>query len=171
MKYIFDTSSVIVLLEICQLKKQLRAFSVRHCIYIPDKVRQEFLEGCKIEREAIDIFSIIPPNVDNELLRYFIKNASSGEFWAISYAKNEKDCICVIDEGFGRNLCDFFKIRHIGSIGIINEMKIQGFLSEEDLTDIRARIINSKFYLSKRLLKKLDEICAFKNAFQQKKVP
>jgi predicted nucleic acid-binding protein len=159
MDYVFDTSSVIVLLEICQLRRELRAFSSKNGLYIPNKVREEFLEGCKIERDAINVFTVLPPTVDNDLLPYFTKNADSGEFWAISHAKNEKNCVCVMDEGFGRNMCDFLNVRHVGTIAIINEMKVQGFLSKGDLANIRERIANSNFYLSKRLLSKLEEIC------------
>jgi predicted nucleic acid-binding protein len=160
MKYVFDTSAVIVLLEICDLKTQLQAFSRRNLLYVPDRVREEFLEGCKIDREAINIFSPVPSIMNQELLVYFNYKTSPGEFWTISYGCTDENCVCVIDEGFGRDLCEFLKIKYTGSIGVINEMKNQGFLSKTDLANIRERIKTSKFYLSKELLKKLDEICS-----------
>lgn len=155
----FDTSAVIVLLEICGLRKQLQAFSMKNPLYISNRVREEFLDGCKIDRDAIDVFSLAPPILNKELLAYFNYKTNSGEFWTISHACNEGNCVCVLDDGFGRDLCEFLKIKYIGSIGIINEMKNQGFLSKKDLLEIREKIRGSNFYLSKNLLAKLDEIC------------
>jgi len=159
MEYVFDTSAVILLLEICGLEKQLRAFSAKNSIYITKKVKQEFLDGCKIERNAINVFSLCNSIIDERVLQYFNQNSSSGEFWTISYSCNN-DCVCVIDEGFGRNLCDFLGIQYTGSVGIIDEMRKQGFLSKEDLFEIRKRIRNSRFYLSNELLKTLDSMCS-----------
>jgi len=159
MKYVFDTSSVIVLLEICALKEQLRAFSAKHSLYVSSKVREEFMDGCKTDREALNIFSVVQPISNKDLLAYFNQKTSSGEFWTISYGCSEGDCICVLDDGFGRNLCQFLNIKYTGSIGIINEMKNEGFLSRKDLLEIRGKIRNSNFYLSKTLLDRLDEIC------------
>ncbi len=159
MEYIFDTSAVIVLLEICGLKKQIQAFSTKNSLCIPNRVREEFLNGCKIDKKDIDVFSLVQPVLNEELLPYFNRNTSSGEFWTISHGCNNTNCVCVIDDGFGRDLCRFLRIRHTGSIGIISEMKKQGFLSKEDLVSIREKIRNSRFYLSKELIAKLDEIC------------
>ncbi len=161
MNYVFDTSAVIVLLEICKIKKQLLEFGKVNGLYIPDRVREEFLDGCKIEIDAINVFTLVPPVLNKDLSSYFSQNTSSGEYWTIAHAQNEGTCICVLDDGFGRSICDFLKIKHTGSIGIINEMKKQGFLSKEDLLAIRERIRQSNFYLSKKLLIKLDEICFF----------
>lgn len=160
MDYVFDTSAVIVLLEICDLRKQLEAFSSKNFLGIPNRVREEFLEGCKIDKDAINVFSLVPSVMNQELLVYFNYQTSSGEFWTISHGCNDENCVCVIDEGFGRDLCEFLKIRYTGSIGVIEEMKRQGFLSKTDLANIREKIRNSRFYLSKILLKKLDEICS-----------
>jgi len=160
MDYIFDTSGVIVLLEICCLEKQLSAFSVRNRLYIPERVRDEFLTQCKINPSiTTKIFSVVNPKLNEKLLPYFNFDSNSGEFWAISYACHDENCCCVIDEEFGRNICAFFRVKSTGSVGIINEMKKQGFLAKQDLLEIRDRIRNSRFYLSKELLAKLDEIC------------
>ena len=159
MEYIFDTSAVIVLLEICGLKKQIQAFSTKNAVCIPNRVREEFLDGCKIDKKDVDVFALVSPVSNEELLPYFNRNTSSGEFWTISHGWNDTNCVCVIDDGFGRDLCRFLRIRHTGSIGFISEMKNQGFLSKEDLVSIRQKIRNSSFYLSKELIAKLDEIC------------
>jgi len=42
MEYVFDTSAVIVLLEICGLENQLRAFSTKNPLYMPKRVKEEF---------------------------------------------------------------------------------------------------------------------------------
>jgi predicted nucleic acid-binding protein len=159
MDYVFDTSAIIVLLEICGLEKQLQAFSSKNSLYIPNKVKEEFLDGCKIDKTIINVFSVINPNLNKVLLSYFVQSTNSGEFWAISHSCQNGNCICVIDDGFGRNLCKFLGIKFTGSIGVINEMKKQGFLSREDLLGIREKVRRSNFYLSKELLVKLDEIC------------
>jgi predicted nucleic acid-binding protein len=159
MDYVFDTSAVIVLLEICGLEKQLKAFASKNTISIPKKVREEFLDGCKINRNASNIFSVINPLPNKQLLPYFSQHSDSGEFSAISHSCYNNNCICVIDEAFGRDLCRFLDVKFTGSIGIINEMKNQGFLSKEDLLEIREKVRRSNFYLSKELLVKLDEVC------------
>lgn len=159
MNYIFDTSAVIVLLEICDLKKPLQAFSSNNSLSIPTRVREEFLDGCKSDKAAIDIFSLLPPHINKEVLPYFNNKTSSGEFWVISQGYEQVNSICVIDDGFGRELCRFLNVKHTGSIGIIQEMKQEGFLSKEDLENIRFKITKSKFYLSKELRLKLDDIC------------
>jgi predicted nucleic acid-binding protein len=159
MDYVFDTSAVIVLLEICGLEKQLQAFSSKNALYIPNKVREEFLDGCKIDKEAINAFSLVNPPPSKRLLSYFVQHSNSGEFWTISHSCSNGNCVCVIDDGFGRDLCKFLGVKFTGSIGIIDEMKKQGYLSREDLLGIREKVRRSDFYLSKELLVKLDEIC------------
>jgi predicted nucleic acid-binding protein len=159
MDYVFDTSAVIVLLEICGLGKQLEAFSRKNAISIPNKVKEEFLDGCKIDKDSLNVFSVVNPTPSKQLLSYFVQHSNSGEFWTISYSCSNGDCVCVIDDGFGRDLCKFLGMKFTGSIGIINEMKKQGYLSREDLLEIREKVGRSNFYLSKELLVKLDEIC------------
>ena len=159
MEYVFDTSVVIVLLEICGLENPLRAFSIKNPLYMPKRVKEEFLDGCKVDKEVINIFSVCNPAIDENLLTYFNQDSSSGEFWTISYCCRNDSCVCVIDEGFGRNLCKFLGIKLTGSVGLIGEMKKQGFLSRENLLEIHNKIKESHFYLSKELLEKLDSIC------------
>lgn len=160
MRYILDTSAIIVLLEICGLEDQLRSFSVENGLHIPPKVAEEFLEGANIEESVFtQLFKIVNVDLEQELLPYFNFDSSSGEFWVISYALRHRDCCCVVDEGFGRSLCTFFKVKLTGSIGLIDELKKQGFLTFNDLKKIRDKIRNSEFYLSKELLRKLNAVC------------
>ena len=107
MDFIFDTSAVIVLLEICDLKNQIQEFATKNSLFIPKRVREEFLDGCKVDKKDVDVFSILPPEIFEEFLPYFNRNTSSGEFWTISQGSKIKNCVCVIDDGFGRDLLDF----------------------------------------------------------------
>jgi len=160
MKYIFDTSSIIVLLEVCGLESQLKSFSSKNQLYMPHRVREEYLRGAKVcTATSLSLFSIITVDLSDELLPYFHFDSSSGEIWVISHVITHQDYCCVIDEEFGRNICKLFQLKLIGAIGIIQRLKEKGFLSNEDLEKIRKKIRNSHFYLSQKLLKKLDQIC------------
>lgn len=159
MNYVFDTSAVILLLEICNLERKLAEFSGKNFLYITKRVKEEFLDGCKIDQKCINVFSICNSKLDKNALQYFHGDSSSGEFWTISHSCQNNECICVIDEVFGRNICNFLGLKVTGSIGIIIEMKKQKVLSKEDLFIIREKIQKSHFYLSPRILKKLDALC------------
>jgi predicted nucleic acid-binding protein len=106
-----------------------------------------------------EVFSPTSQELDNELLPFFNYDTTSGEIWVISYARQHPEYYCVIDETFGRNICNLLNIKLIGTIGIINEMKLCGILDTNDLKSIRNAIKACRFYLSKELLQKLDCIC------------
>lgn len=153
MKYIFDTSAIIVLLEICGLGNQLLRFSSENELNVPSKVAEEYLRGASnIDKSTFEkIFSVVSVDLEQELLPYFNFDSSSGEIWVISHACKHQDCCCVIDEEFGRSICELFKVRLTGAIGIIKEMKKQAFLSNKDLALVKRKIKSSQFYLSKKL--------------------
>lgn len=158
MNYIFDTSAVIVLIEICRLKEALLKFSQENKLYVPLKVKEEFLYGSD-PSESIDfddIFSVINVELDTRLLPYFNFDSSDGAIWVMSYACKNLDCFCVIDEEYGRNICRFFNLKLRGSIRIIIELRKAGLLSGKDLLDIKDRIRKSKFYYTEKLLNELD---------------
>jgi predicted nucleic acid-binding protein len=106
-----------------------------------------------------EVFSPIKTEVDKELLPFFNYDVSSGEIWVISYARQNPDFACVIDEAFGRNICDLFGVKVIGTIGIVRKMKDSKILVLDELKTIRDRIRKCRFYLSKELLRQLDLIC------------
>jgi predicted nucleic acid-binding protein len=68
----------------------------------------------------------------------------------------------VIDEKFGRDLCEFLtqkmglRLRFTGTIGILKKMKKSGILSKRDLACIKSGIRNSRFYCKRELLNELD---------------
>jgi len=163
-KYIFDTSPSIILLEKCQLRSQLLSFAENSALCVPYRVMEEYAKGDKENSKPNlsvfrEVFSPIRAELDSELLPFFNYDASSGEIWVISYAHLHPEYYCVIDETFGRNICNLMNIKLTGTIGIINEMKLGGILNIKDLKSIRNTIKASGFYLSKELLQKLDLIC------------
>jgi predicted nucleic acid-binding protein len=106
-----------------------------------------------------EVFSPAKVELDNELLPYFNYDSSSGEIWVMSYARQHPEFTCVIDETFARNICNLLGIKVTGTIGIVREMKKFGLLDTNELSTIRQDIKNCRFYLSKELLRQLDEIC------------
>lgn len=162
MDYIFDTSAIL-LFEKCGLKNQLLKFSQLNKLYVPMRVFEEYQKGDATSSDITyfnRIFSVINPTLEDALLPYFHFDYSSGEIWVISYALKNPECCCVIDEGFGRNIAILFKAKLTGAIGIIQEMKTQNLLSDDDLHRLRVKVRKSGFYLSKKLFKELDEICS-----------
>jgi len=155
MNYIFDTSAIIVLIEICSLKDVLLKFSRENHLYVPSQVKKEFLEGSLSPRDEsifVEIFSIIPVELEEKLLPYFNFDSSDGAIWVISHGHNDLNCCCVIDEEFGRKISKLFNVKITGAIGIIIKMKEMGFLSNKDLQKIKERIRKSKFYYTEKLL-------------------
>jgi len=98
--------------------------------------------------------------MNSELLSYFNFKDRSGEIGVIAYALENPECCCVIDEEFGRNIATLFETNLTGAIGIIKKLKSQNLMSDDDLRQLIAKVRKSGFYLSKKLLKELDEICS-----------
>ncbi len=164
MNFIFDTSSAILLFEKCNLRKELLNFSETNNLYVPTRVMEEYIKGENVKSSDIiefqKIFSVISPTLKTVLLPYFNNDSSSGEIWVISYALENPECCCVIDEEFGRNIATLFETKLTGAIGIMKKLKSQNLMSDDDLRQLRAKVGKSGFYLSKKLLKELDEICS-----------
>ena len=161
MGYVFDTSSVILLFEKCDLRKQLLKFSKANKLCIPTRVKEEYLEGDLKPSDVADfekVFFVINPTLEEVLLPYFNFDDSSGEIWVISHALRNPECCCVIDEEFGRNIAILFETKLTGAVGIIKELKSQNLLSDDELRQVRADVRKSGFYLSKKLLKELNGI-------------
>lgn len=157
MKYIFDTSAIIVLIEICGLKSQLMVFSTKNELCVPQKVREEYLRGSYVDETIFEgLFKVVNADLREELLPYFNYDPDNGEIWVISHACNNQGFCCVIDEEFGRRICSLFNVNTTGAIGVIKEMRRQGFLSENDVVIIKRTLKKSRFYLSKRLLDGLE---------------
>ena len=153
-----------MLLEKCQLCSQLKAFFSMCTVLSTTRVMEEYSIGDgdnpKPNIETFkQVFNPINVKLDNELLPYFYYESTSGEIWVISYARQHPEFTCVIDETFARNICNLLGVKVTGTIGIIKEMKNNGFLTAQDLVSIRSSIKNCRFYLSSQLLNQLDQIC------------
>jgi len=163
MNYIFDTSPIILLFEKCNVRRQLREFSEANKLYVPSRVFVEFEEGEKVKpvdiKEFKELFTVVNPNLDEKLLPYFNFKDSSGEIWVLSYALENLECCCVIDEEFGRNVATLFALKLTGALGIIEAMKHFELLSDDDLFKIKDRVRSSGFYLSQKMLEELDRVC------------
>lgn len=161
-EFVFDTSTLIILVEKCGLSDAFTRLAQERKLYVPTRVVEEFLVGSNFndhKRTLRDCFIPLNVTLADELLPYFNFKSTSGEIWVISYALRNPSCFCVIDEEFGRNICKLFSINVTGAIGIIDEMKRDGILSSSDLHCIRDKIRSTRFYLSKYLCDELDRIC------------
>jgi predicted nucleic acid-binding protein len=159
MKYVFDTSAVIYLLEKWGLLEKLLLFTSENDLCIPPRVREEFVSGdlgASDVKNLDRVFSVVQVKLDADLLPYFNYDASDGAVWVMSYTRqNPGDC-CVIDEEFARDLCQFLRVRFTGCIGILKEMHESSIISSRELLQVKERIRKSSFYCTGRLLKELD---------------
>ena len=165
MPYIFDCSPAILLFEKCNLRKQLNLFRENNKLCVPLRVFEEFKNGKNVGSEDVTefekIFSVVNPTLHPDLLPYFNFIDSYGEIWVISYSLTHSEYCCVIDEEFGRGIARLYNLKLTGAVGIISEMKKQGFLSQNDLSHLVDDVKKSGFYISKKLCNALEEICLY----------
>lgn len=162
-EFVFDTSSLILLFQKCQLKEQLLKLSRKNKLCAPYRVMEEYFIGDDTEESRTffqKAFTPIKADLAVELLPYFNFDSTPGEIWVISYALRNRESFCVVDEDFARNICRLFELRVTGAIGLISHMKELGLLTAIDLDQVRVKIRNSSFYLSKKLCDELDRICS-----------
>ena len=163
MHYIFDCSPAILLFEKCNLRKQLNNFAENNKLCVPFRVFEEFKTGKNVEPEDVTefkkIFSVVNPTLYQDLLPYFNFIATYGEIWVMSYSLTHSEYCCVIDEEFGRGIARLYNLKLTGAVGIISEMKKQGFLLQNDLYHLVEDVKKSGFFISKKLCKTLEEIC------------
>lgn len=153
-----------MLLEKCHLREHLLRLGELCTIFAPERVMEEYAVGDSQNSQPDlalfkEVFAPAKVELDNELLPYFNYDSSSGEIWVMSYARSHPDFTCVIDETFARNICNLLGLKVTGTVGIVKELKKFGLVNANELSEIRRNIQNSHFYLSKELLRQLDEIC------------
>ncbi len=161
-EYILDTSVIIILFEKCHLREELLKLSEKHTLYVPPKVEEEYFRGRNARSGLSDfqkIFKRINPPLENELLPYFNFESGYGEVWVISHAIRNPNCFCVIDEQLGRNVCEIFNLKLIGTIGLIDLMKGMNFFSAKKLLEIRETVRTCGFWLSEEVHRELDNVC------------
>lgn len=159
LKLIFDTSAVIYLMEKWGLVPELLSLSASHELLVPQRVREEFLDGDvkDADRSNIDrVFKLVPVALNEELLPYFNFDSSDGAIWVMSFVSRAEDSCCVIDEEFGRRVCDTVGIRFTGSIGILRMMVKEGMIEPRRVKEVKARIRQSSFYHREWLLERID---------------
>jgi predicted nucleic acid-binding protein len=146
------------LLETCSIDAALQTFSKSHGLLITERVREEYAAGQRPigKGELIDsIFVTTHVQVTHRLLPYFHFDSTSGEISVISYAMQNTDVSCVIDEEYARQICSLFDVRLTGSIGILKRMLAEHLLTRSEIRSIRERLRRSRFYLSDELLNQL----------------
>lgn len=154
MNYAFDTSATVVLIETCGLGEALQKFGQINRLVAPRRVKEEYLNGTRPERD-FQVFESVDVVVDSELLPYFGFDADCGEIAVISYALHNENACCVIDEGFGRRICALFGLPLTGAVGIIKELARLRLISNKEVRTIHGRLRHSSFYLSKNLLREI----------------
>lgn len=160
LKFIFDTSAVIYLMEKWHLVDELVEFSRNHQLLIPERVRQEFVTGDINELDRLllaKLFLPVPVELEESLVPYFNFDSTDGAIWVISHAMHTANSCCVIDEEFGRNICKFLGVPCTGSIGIILQLISSGIIPKADSSKLKAKIRSSSFFYSKALLDELDK--------------
>jgi predicted nucleic acid-binding protein len=146
------------LLETCSVDLALHSFGEGHELLITERVREEYEAGQRPTASLglVDsVFATTPIQVSDRLLPYFHFDSTSGEISVISYAMQNTNTCCVIDEEFARQVCKLFAVRLTGSIGILKLMLAERLLTRRKMREVRERLRKSKFYLSEELLNQL----------------
>lgn len=161
MKLVFDTSAVICLLERCLLTDELIQLSSSHKLLIPQRVREEFLAGevSDSDRTNLDrVFELVPVSLVDSLLPYFNFETTDGAIWTISYSLRNQDTRCVIDEEFGRRVCDTVGADFTGSIGVLKIMYNRKILDAEKTKQVKTNLRQSSFFHKGWLLDEIDKV-------------
>jgi predicted nucleic acid-binding protein len=129
---------------------------------VPQRVIEEYFQGDNT-RSGMPIFqrTFAPAKakLESELLPFFNFDSSSGEIWVISYGLQNPNSVCVIDEDFGRSLCELFDLNFTGTIGILKKMKQMKLLCNSELKRTKRTIKTCGFFLSKQMSRELDALC------------
>jgi len=160
LKFVFDTSAVIYLVEKWKLTEELSEFSKSHQLLIPQRVKEEFVNGEIQESDLLTLgrlFDPLPVKLEESLLPYFNFDSTDGAIWVISCGMELDECCCVIDEEFGRSICELLGVTYTGSIGIMREMISEKIIPRSRIPQLKTKIRDSAFYHSKALLEELDK--------------
>jgi len=158
MKIIFDSSSLILLIEKLGLRQPFRNCKRRGIeLVIPQAVWAEFTEkdnDAELLTFIGEIFDIIGVQVSPELEAFF--KDDSGELEVSSVTKQFQDqgieCFSVIDEKYGARVCENNVIKTHGSIGLLLYLKNEGLITSKELTAIGQKIKSTNFRIKKEHL-------------------
>lgn len=158
MKIIFDSSSLILLIEKLCLREPFKKCIERGIqLIIPQAVWMEFTEK-DIDEELLSFiganFDITDVGISPDL-EFFFKD-DSGELEVSSLSKqfqeNGIECFSVIDEKYGARVCKNNGIKTHGSIGLLLYLKGEGLITSKELIDIRQKIESTNFRIKKEHL-------------------
>jgi predicted nucleic acid-binding protein len=161
MKIVFDSSSLILLVEKLNLRETLtKCASSGMTLIIPEKVLSEFKEKNDDPGTLTYINGTfrIEKNENCSDLSVFL-DEDSGEISVASIGKELKECkeeyLCIIDEKYGSKIFKLIGIETKGTIGLLLFLKDRGILTSQDLKEIRDKIEKSDFRITKEYLDKL----------------
>jgi len=161
MKILFDSSSLILLIEKLNLREPLQKCVDRSIeLIIPETVWSEFTEKNKDEVDLSFIesnFKIAKTQICEELDR--LLDSDSGEIAVASLSKefqnNGIEYFCIIDEKYGSKVCRLEGLRVKGSIGFLLYLKENDLISGAELIEIKKKIQKSDFRIKREYLDKL----------------
>ena len=139
----------------------MKLFSKNNDLIVPERVKAEFLSD-NPTFECISLldseFNTVEIEPDVSLLPYFNFDSTSGEFWVLSYGKNDPEAVCVIDEGKARTIAEFENIEKIGTIKLLEIMRDGESITRGELDDAKRTILNGDFRLSRTLREQLESL-------------
>ncbi len=161
MKIVFDSSSLILLIEKLKLRDLfIRCREMRMELILPNAVWSEFAE----KNNDYDTLSFIKENfkiVETDVCEVFdrLLDDDSGELAVASLSKEFHDdkinYFCIIDEKYGSKICKLEGLNVMGSIGFLLFLKERGMVSSNELCEIKCKIQKSNFRITKEHLDKL----------------
>ncbi len=127
-------------------------------VYITDCVFLECTEGefqdqgieNEIKRIREAAFLEICPQVNTEIYLAFSKLVDEGEASAIALALEIKGGLLLLDDREARELAEIYKLRYVGTIGILLRAREIGLI-DEPLPGLLDNLKSTGFYLSSKL--------------------
>ena len=161
MKIVFDSSSLILLVEKLNLRETLtKCLNAGNILIIPEKVLSEFLEKNNDPGTLTYIkqtFRI--EKIENCADLSVFLDEDSGEISVASIGKalreRNEEYLCIIDEKYGHKIFTSLTLETKGTIGLLLLLKERGILTSQDLKEIRNKIEKSDFRITKEHLDKL----------------
>lgn len=161
MKIVFDSSSLILLVEKLGLRETLTKCALCGItLIIPEKVLEEFKE----KNEDSETLTFITENfriekIENHCSLSTLLDEDSGEIAVASIGKeldeSKEQYLCIIDEKYGSKVFKLLGLETKGTIGLLLYLKDCKILTTQELKNIKAMIEKSDFRIKKEHLDKL----------------
>lgn len=161
MKIIFDSSSLILLIEKLNLiEPLLKCRDIGIELIIPEAVWSEFTEKNNDGNVLSFIkknFNIVKTQVCMELDRFL--DSDSGEmavaFLSKGFQNNKTEYFTIIDDKYASKVCKLEGLKVKGSIGFLLFLKENTLISDTELIEIKNKIQKSNFRIKKEHIDKL----------------